>query len=76
MKRFILLATSLLATSSLLITACGQNTPTVSNSPEATTQPTETSSKEIPIGIALAQTSNVALLGQEGVAGSKIAEKY
>jgi branched-chain amino acid transport system substrate-binding protein len=59
-----------------LITACGQNTPTVSNSPEATTQPTETISKEIPIGIALAQTSNVALLGQEGVAGSKIAEKY
>lgn len=76
MKRFILLATSLLTVSSLLITACGQNTPTVSNSPEATTQPTETSRKEIPIGIALAQTSNVALLGQEGVAGSKIAEKY
>jgi len=76
MKRFILLGTSLLAASSLLITACGQNTPTVSNSPEATTQPTETSGKEIPIGIALAQTSNVALLGQEGVAGSKIAEKY
>ncbi|MFM7573841.1 MAG: ABC transporter substrate-binding protein [Snowella sp.] len=76
MKRFILLGTSLLAASSLLFTACGQNTPTVSNSPEATTQPTETSSKEIPIGIALAQTSNVALLGQEGVAGSKIAEKY
>jgi len=76
MKRFILLGTSLLAASSLLITACGQNTPTVSNSPEVTTQPTETSRKEIPIGIALAQTSNVALLGQEGVAGSKIAEKY
>jgi branched-chain amino acid transport system substrate-binding protein len=76
MKRFILLATSLLTVSSLLITACGQNTPTISNSPEATTQPTETSRKEIPIGIALAQTSNVALLGQEGVAGSKIAEKY
>lgn len=76
MKRFVLLATSFLAASSLLITACGQNTPTVSNSPEATTQPTETSRKEIPIGIALAQTSNVALLGQEGVAGSKIAEKY
>ncbi len=30
----------------------------------------------IPIGIALAQTSNVALLGQEGVNGVKIAEKY
>lgn len=30
----------------------------------------------IPIGIGLAQTSNVALLGQEGVNGVKIAEKY
>ncbi|HEY9852527.1 MAG TPA: ABC transporter substrate-binding protein [Leptolyngbyaceae cyanobacterium] len=30
----------------------------------------------IPIGVALAQTSNVALLGQEGIAGAKIAEKY
>lgn len=30
----------------------------------------------IPIGIALAQTSNVALLGQEGLNGVKIAEKY
>jgi branched-chain amino acid transport system substrate-binding protein len=30
----------------------------------------------IPIGIGVAQTSNVALLGQEQVAGAKIAEKY
>ncbi len=30
----------------------------------------------IPIGIAVAQTSNVALLGQEQVIGAKIAEKY
>jgi branched-chain amino acid transport system substrate-binding protein len=30
----------------------------------------------IPIGIAVAQTSNVALLGQEQVAGAKLAEKY
>jgi branched-chain amino acid transport system substrate-binding protein len=76
MKRFILLGTSLLVASTLLITACGQNTPTVSNNSETTTQPTETNNQGIPIGIALAQTSNVALLGQEGVAGSKIAEKY
>jgi branched-chain amino acid transport system substrate-binding protein len=76
MKRFILLGTSLFAASTLLITACGQNTPTVSNNSETTTQPTETNNQGIPIGIALAQTSNVALLGQEGVAGSKIAEKY
>jgi branched-chain amino acid transport system substrate-binding protein len=33
-------------------------------------------SKAIPIGIAVAQTSNVALLGQEQVAGAKLAEKY
>lgn len=30
----------------------------------------------IPIGIAVAQTSNVALLGQEQVTGAKIAEKF
>jgi len=30
----------------------------------------------IPIGVAIAQTSNVALLGQEQVIGVKIAEKY
>ncbi len=30
----------------------------------------------IPIGIGVAQTSNVSLLGQEEVAGAKIAEKY
>jgi branched-chain amino acid transport system substrate-binding protein len=33
-------------------------------------------SKTIPIGVAFAQTSNVALLGQEGGNGAKIAEKY
>lgn len=34
------------------------------------------STNVIPIGIGVAQTSNVALLGQEQVAGVKIAEKY
>ncbi len=33
-------------------------------------------SKPIPIGLGVAQTSNVALLGQEQVAGGKIAEAY
>jgi branched-chain amino acid transport system substrate-binding protein len=33
-------------------------------------------SQTIPIGVAFAQTSNVALLGQEGANGAKIAEKY
>jgi branched-chain amino acid transport system substrate-binding protein len=35
-----------------------------------------TVSKPIPIGVALAQTSNLALLGQESVNGAKIAERY
>lgn len=34
------------------------------------------SGEPIPIGVALAQTGNVALLGQEQVVGAKIAEKY
>ncbi len=42
-----------------------------SNSPAQTTV-----SQPIPIGIALAQTSNLALLGQESVNGAKIAEDY
>ena len=36
----------------------------------------ETVANPIPIGMGLAQTSNVALLGEEEVAGAKIAEKY
>lgn len=35
-----------------------------------------TAGNGIPIGIGVAQTSNVALLGQEQVAGARIAEKY
>lgn len=50
--------------SCLLIVACGQ------------TSSNPTSSSAIPIGIAVAQTSNVALLGQEEVTGAKIAEAY
>lgn len=34
------------------------------------------SSQGIPLGVALAQTSNLALLGQESVNGAKIAEDY
>jgi len=50
--------------SCLLMVACGQ------------TSSNPTSSSAIPIGIAVAQTSNVALLGQEQVTGAKIAEAY
>jgi len=56
----------------LLLAGCGQSnsgtTPTSNSSPAALSK--------VPIGIAVAQTSNVALLGQEEVAGAKIAERY
>jgi branched-chain amino acid transport system substrate-binding protein len=55
--------------SCLLIVACGQT----SNNSNPATGSNQTT---IPIGIAVAQTSNVALLGQEEVTGAKIAEAY
>jgi branched-chain amino acid transport system substrate-binding protein len=59
----------------LLVVACSQtdrpNTTTNSNAGN-----TSSDRSSIPIGIAVAQTSNVALLGQEQVTGAKIAEKY
>ena len=58
--------------SCLLVVACGQPSPSGSNS--ASNSPTTQGA--IPIGIAVAQTSNVALLGQEQVTGAKIAETY
>ncbi len=82
MKQTIARTTALLASCTLLITACGDNTGTNTSTNNngtntATTTSTTTGiSGPIPIGIAFAQTSNVALLGQEGVAGAKIAEKY
>jgi branched-chain amino acid transport system substrate-binding protein len=57
-----------------LVVACNSSTPTgqTPSSPAGNTNnPTA-----IPIGAALAQTSNVALLGQEQVVGVKLAEKY
>lgn len=69
MKQHLSYKVLLLSTCTLLITACGSNSP--SNNPNSTN-----TSNTVPIGIAVAQTSNVALLGQEQVAGAKIAEKY
>ncbi len=54
---------------SLLFTSCTQ-------SPTPTSEKTASVNGGIPLGAALAQTSNVALLGQEQVAGVKIAEQY
>ncbi|MGE5657152.1 MAG: ABC transporter substrate-binding protein [Actinomycetota bacterium] len=67
-----------------LLLACGQtNTVQTPATSSPTTVPTTTpvgssgsSADAISIGIGVAQTSNVALLGQEQVAGAKIAEKY
>lgn len=55
-----------------LLTSCGG---TSSNAPGSSENAASTGGS-IPIGIAVAQTSNVALLGQEQVAGAKLAEKY
>ncbi len=70
--------TALFATCAILLTACGgANTNTNDKTNSATNASTTTStSGAIPIGIALAQTSNVALLGQEGFVGARMAEKY
>jgi branched-chain amino acid transport system substrate-binding protein len=79
---------ALFVTCASLLLACSQtNTPQASTtgspgtSPSAGTSPEGSgsaggSSNTIHIGIGVAQTSNVALLGQEQVAGAKIAEKY
>ncbi len=74
MKRLAAPTSALFATFALLLTACGQTNPGTT-SPNAGTTAAD-SSAAIPIGIAFAQTSNVALLGQEGISGVKIAEKY
>ena len=84
MNNAIAQTTALLSTCALLLTACGSGGSTVTSSPSSTTNNTATDSATttgtlsgaIPIGIAVAQTSNVALLGQEQVAGAKLAEKY
>ena len=64
-----------------LLAACGGEAATTApgGSGAATTAPGGSgaaSGEPIVIGIALAQTSNTALLGQEQVIGAKIAEKY
>jgi branched-chain amino acid transport system substrate-binding protein len=73
MKTAIARSTALLSTCALLLAACGGNTNTNTSN---TTTNTSATSGTIPIGVAVAQTSNVALLGQEQVAGARIAEKY
>lgn len=79
MKRTMTWTTAFLASCTLLLAACGGGNTDTGNTGTNTATNTSTTtsiSGPIPIGIAFAQTSNVALLGQEGVAGAKIAEKY
>lgn len=61
-----------------LAVACSSPTPT-STAPNSNTGGSSTANSSgvtIPIGVAVAQTSNTALIGQEQVTGAKIAEKY
>ncbi|BAY44012.1 extracellular ligand-binding receptor [Scytonema sp. HK-05] len=83
MKQPAAITTAIFTTCAMLLTACGGGTNSSTNTgtnatPNSATNATATTSTSgaIPIGIALAQTSNVALLGQEGFVGAKIAEKY
>lgn len=69
-------SSALLTAFALLLTACTQSNSGSTGTNTSNTSATAGSSNAIPIGIALAQTSNVALLGQEGIQGAKIAEKY
>lgn len=58
----------------MLVLACSQTNKPGTNT--NTSSSNTSAGTAIPIGIAVAQTSNVALLGQEQVIGAKIAEKF
>ncbi len=73
---------SLVASVALLVSGCGQPQNAANNSgsstPATSTTPPATSggAQPIPVGVAVAQTSNAALFGQEQVIGVTIAERY
>ncbi len=71
-KRRFLLQGAIAAVVATTIIACN---PPAENSESASTA-TSGGSGEIVIGVGVAQTSNVALLGQEQVIGAKLAETY
>ena len=80
MARMIARTTALFLALGLLLSACGQAGPQTGGSAQPTAasggQASGASGEPIPIGVAVAQTSNVALLGQDQVDGVKIAEDY
>lgn len=71
-----------LSAGALILAACNSAAaPNAGSSPLAPTSASSSGSTSakgdaIPIGIAVAQTSNVALFGQDQIAGAKIAEKW
>ncbi len=63
----------------LTLGGCASNSNPTGSPGTASSSPSTSGNSDqgaIPIGIGVAQTSNVALLGQEEVAGAKLAEKY
>ncbi|MBR8830182.1 MAG: Leucine-, isoleucine-, valine-, threonine-, and alanine-binding protein [Chroococcopsis gigantea SAG 12.99] len=58
------------------VVACNSGNSNQAIAPGNDNTNTANTANSIPIGAALAQTSNVALLGQEQVVGVKLAEKY
>ncbi len=76
MKRVITRIAMLLIVMALMLAACGQAPATGGTQPTAAPSGGAATGEPIPIGIAVAQTSNVALLGQDQVDGAKIAEEY
>ncbi len=71
---------SLLLIGAILLAACAgapaANAPASAANTPAAEQAAAASGNPISIGVAVAQTSNVALLGQEEVIGAKLAEKF
>ncbi len=72
--------TATLVMFTVLLTACHSPKSQLSDRPNSPNQTassvTSHSATTIPIGVALSQTSNYALLGQESVIGAQIAENY
>ena len=68
----------LLIVSLILLAACATTAtaPTGNSGSTTSNQAAASGGNPIALGIAVAQTSNVALLGQEQVIGAKLAEKF
>jgi branched-chain amino acid transport system substrate-binding protein len=74
-KQRIIIPTLVFLCTLFLAIACTPTATTTSNNSSSSAASPDAATA-IPIGVAVAQTSNVALLGQEQVIGVKIAEQY